>query len=105
VVQTVGGKAVPKKKYGLLICYREMCTRVVASVTYRADEEDLAAGVTVAVTDGDDISDTTANVIDGADIAATTAGVGVGGVGVVSPTSSVLWLLTRPPAADVAQRE
>jgi hypothetical protein len=48
-----GGKAMPKNKDGLLLRYRETCTRVVAAVTYRVDEEELAAGVAVDVTSDD----------------------------------------------------
>jgi hypothetical protein len=83
-----GGKAMPNNKDGLLHRYRETCTRVVAPVTYRADEEDLAAGVDFAVTTGADIAATTVDVTVGAAIvAAITVD---DGVGVVAPTPPLL---------------
>jgi hypothetical protein len=47
-----GGKAMPHNKDGLLIRYRETCTRVVAPVTYRSDEEELIDGVDFSVATG-----------------------------------------------------
>jgi hypothetical protein len=39
VVQTRGGKVMPKNKYGLLIIYREICTHILSAVTYKDQDE------------------------------------------------------------------
>jgi hypothetical protein len=86
----------PKNKDDLLLRYREICTRVMAVITYWTDDDELVVGVAVAVTIG---AATTAAVTAGAAIAATTVDVGVC-VGGVALTGVVLWSPTRPPAAD-----
>jgi hypothetical protein len=103
MVQKGGGgyKVMPKNKYGILLRYRETCTRVVTAVTYCDDDKEaISAGNTficVAVEHvGDVVNASTIDHVGGA----TAATLGVA-TAVVAPTG-ILWLLTRSPAADVA---
>jgi hypothetical protein len=81
-----GDKAMPNNKYGLLLCYHETCTPVVAAVTYREDD---ITGVGIDVTADADVATVAAASCDG--IGVPTAD--VGGTGII-------WSLSTATAAQ-----
>jgi hypothetical protein len=88
-----GDKAMTKNKDGLLLRYRETCTRVVASVTYCDDNEEAIVNASTVAPVIHVVVSTVAPVGGATAAAVATA---------VAPTI-VIWSLTRPPTVDAAQ--